>query len=267
MTIERQALADLEHENLIAVFAGLASRLPGGVVSRHAGLVGALTGFPAREFNQILVDGDGVTVGALTDALEVARSRPAPWVLHLREGLDDDVAALAADLGLVRSSPKPTMPGLALADARGVALGLGAKAAESGFRIVRAADETVVGDHARVVAEAFEMPEEAARFLLGDEPWLQPGIAIYTGYLDGVPVVAGLGARTGPTIGVYNIATVEAARRRGYGEAMTRRVIADGVVDGASAAILQSSTMGRKVYERLGFELVVEYSGWMDAAR
>jgi GNAT superfamily N-acetyltransferase len=264
MTADRRELAALEHANLIESFAMIASRLPDGVVRRRGGFAALLSGFPARQFNQILVEGDGVTEDALADVIAFGRSRPAPWVLHLREGIDDDVAAMAADMGLVRSSPEPTMPGLALADARGAMRR--ARPLSAGLEIVRAADDTVIGDHARVMAEAFEMPEKAARFLLGDELWLQPHVAIYTGYLDGAPVAGGLGLRSGPTIGVYNIATVEAARRRGYGEAITRRVIADGVADGASVAILQSSTMGRMVYERIGFELVVEYSGWVETA-
>jgi ribosomal protein S18 acetylase RimI-like enzyme len=264
MAADHLQLAAFEHENLIAAFAGIASRVPGGVVRHGDGFAALLTGFPARQFNQILVEGERPTEVGLADVIAVGRSGPSPWVLHLREGIDDDVAAMAAGLGLVRLSPEPTMPGLALADARGALLG--APPVPSGLEIVRAADDVAAGDHARVAAEAFEMPEAAVRFLLADAPWLQPDVALYTGYLDGEAVVAGLGVRSGPTIGVYNIATVEAARRRGYGEAMTRRVIADGVADGASVAILQSSALGRRVYERIGFELVVEYTGWVETA-
>jgi hypothetical protein len=49
----------------------------------------------------------------------------------------------------------------------------------------------------------------------------RPEATVYVGYTDGQPVSTGLGIRTGRTIGVYNIATIEAARRRGYGAAMT----------------------------------------------
>jgi GNAT superfamily N-acetyltransferase len=53
-------------------------------------------------------------------------------------------------------------------------------------------------------------------------------------------------------VGVYNVATIEPARRRGYGAALTRRAIAEGRRRGAGVAILQSSTMGRPVYEAIG---------------
>ena len=89
---------------------------------------------------------------------------------------------------------------------------------------------------------------------------------MYVGYTDGEPVSSGLGMLTGRTIGVYNIATVDRARRRGYGAAMTSRVVADGVAAGADVAILQASDMGRPIYERLGFRTVVEYVGWVDPA-
>jgi predicted GNAT family acetyltransferase len=70
-------------------------------------------------------------------------------------------------------------------------------------------------------------------------------------------VTTGFGVRTGNTIGVYNIATLEMARRRGYGAAMTARVVADGAADGCDVAILQASEMGRPIYERLGFRTVI----------
>jgi GNAT superfamily N-acetyltransferase len=87
----------------------------------------------------------------------------------------------------------------------------------------------------------------------------RPESVVYVGYLDGSPVVSGLGWRSGRTIGVYSIATVESARRRGFGAAMVARVVADGATAGCDVAALQASEMGRPIYERLGFRTVVRY--------
>jgi GNAT superfamily N-acetyltransferase len=92
----------------------------------------------------------------------------------------------------------------------------------------------------------------------------KPECVVYVGYAHGDPVVSGLGWRTGRTIGVYSIATIESARRRGYGAAMTARVVADGVVAGCDVAALQASEIGRPIYERLGFRTVVRYVAYID---
>ena len=88
--------------------------------------------------------------------------------------------------------------------------------------------------------------------------------AMYVGYADGHPVVSGLRWQTGRTVGVYSIATVRSARRRGYGAAMTARIVADGVATGCDVAILQASDMGRPIYERLGFRTVVHYRAYTE---
>ena len=59
-------------------------------------------------------------------------------------------------------------------------------------------------------------------------------------------------------VAIYNVATVPAARRRGAGAAVTAAAMADAQVDGARWAILETSEMGRSVYERLGFRRVAE---------
>ncbi len=264
ISADRARLSALEHENLIEAWSGIAARVPGGIAWRQDGVAALLTGMGVRLFNQILVQDEAATEAALAAAVALARSRSAPWVVNLRVGDDDRAAAMAARLGLVCATSDAWMPALALSDAASAGKGHGHLPA--GLEIVRAVDAAVVADHVLVAAEAFGMPEDMVHLVLGPEAWLQPDVALYTGYLDGAPVVAGLGLRTGSTIGVYNIATVEAARRRGYGEAITRRVIADGVAAGASVAILQSSAMGRATYERIGFELVAEYSGWVEPA-
>ncbi|HEY8869615.1 MAG TPA: GNAT family N-acetyltransferase [Candidatus Limnocylindrales bacterium] len=85
------------------------------------------------------------------------------------------------------------------------------------------------------------------------------------GFADGEPVVSGMGWRTGRTVGVYSIATINSARRRGYGAAMTARVVADGVVAGCTVAARQASEMGRPIYKRLGFRTVVRYAAYIDS--
>ena len=80
-----------------------------------------------------------------------------------------------------------------------------------------------------------------------------PGMTAYVGRTDGEPCTTGFGALAEGHVGVFNIATPPAHRNRGFGTAVTSRVVADGVRGGAHAAYLQASPMGFGVYERLGF--------------
>jgi predicted GNAT family acetyltransferase len=59
-------------------------------------------------------------------------------------------------------------------------------------------------------------------------------------------------------VGIYNVATVPDARRGGFGTALTAAAMAYGLERGARWAILESSSMGMSVYERLGFRQVCE---------
>jgi len=53
--------------------------------------------------------------------------------------------------------------------------------------------------------------------------------------------------------GVFNVGTLEAARRRGLGTALTARHLRDAVERGCSTASLQSTPMAEPVYAALGF--------------
>src|SRR4029079_14705478 len=59
-------------------------------------------------------------------------------------------------------------------------------------------------------------------------------------------------------VAIYNGASVSDARRGGAGAAVTGAAIADARASGATWAILESSEMGRPVYERLGFRQVTQ---------
>ena len=59
--------------------------------------------------------------------------------------------------------------------------------------------------------------------------------------------------------GIYAVVTVDDARRRGYGAAVTRHVLHASVAAGIRIATLQASTAGKGVYERIGFRQLCRY--------
>ena len=83
--------------------------------------------------------------------------------------------------------------------------------------------------------------------------------AHFLGLLHGEPVATASLVTAGGAAGIYNVTTVEAARRRGIGAAMTVAAARHGADRGFMLATLQASTMGRPVYERLGFEFVCDF--------
>ena len=80
----------------------------------------------------------------------------------------------------------------------------------------------------------------------------------FIGLQDGEPVATTSLVTAGGAAGIYNVTTVEAARGRGIGAAMTVAAARHGASRGYTIATLQASTMGRPVYKRLGFAFVCD---------
>jgi GNAT superfamily N-acetyltransferase len=99
------------------------------------------------------------------------------------------------------------------------------------------------------------------RELFGPRLMADDRILAAVGYEDGEPVSCAAAIRSGSTVGIYAVGTIERARRRGYGRAVTWAAIDAGrsAWDG-TAAVLQSSELGLRVYESLGFEIVGHYT-------
>lgn len=120
-------------------------------------------------------------------------------------------------------------------------------------------------DYGTVVAEANDDPGERERagLLFHDRTILAPHIAAFVAYLDDAPVSCAMTLVSHGVAGVFYVATVERARRRGLGDALTRAAARAGFELGARAAWLGASDMGADLYRRIGFSdlgtTIVEY--------
>ena len=225
-------------------------QVPGSIVRSEGGVTAFGTGLPIALFNQVVATDDQATDAGFAAAVQALRQRGAPFYVVLRRGIDDRFAPLAVELGL--RLEEGILPGMAL-----YPIPESSASVPDGHEIRRIHDPAGLDDHVRALAEGFGAPEPMVRPWIGEDLWLREGCAVYVGYTDGRPVSSGSGVRTGRTIGVYSIATTPDARRRGYGAAMSERVVADGAAVGCDVAILQASDMGRPIYERLGFRTVI----------
>ena len=261
-------LAALEHENLVAALSMMGRNIEDAVVRHEHGIALIATGLPVRLFNQALVEADDPTPATVGEAVAVLREHGGPFVVNLRVGTDDGIIPVTAGLGLAPISAGPWMPGMALHPLPGQATQASARAptetTEAGHDIRKVTDVAGLEDHIRAGAAGFEMPEALLRRTMGGSLAAGDDVAVYVAYDDDRPVGSGLGFRTGRVIGVYNIATVPWARKRGFGVAMTARIVADGAALGCDVAVLQASEMGYPIYERLGFRTVVRYMGYGD---
>lgn len=122
-------------------------------------------------------------------------------------------------------------------------------------------------DWGALTIEAFEMEDRLGAAMGACEATIPSGIfedqPRYTGYLDGEPVAVSSLVMTDDVAGIYAVATLPQARKRGIGRAMTLHAMAEGKRRGASTSVLQATDMGRPVYERIGFRTVFDYQTYL----
>ncbi|HEX5013491.1 MAG TPA: GNAT family N-acetyltransferase [Candidatus Limnocylindrales bacterium] len=153
--------------------------------------------------------------------------------------------------------PDGVAPGMAMS-----LEGWSAPPAPDGLDIEQTLDAASFHDAIEVMFEGFEMPSDAQP--LFEERFRDYSVGsravqrTYVARVDGRPVATSLGYTLDGIVTIYNVATVPEARRRGFGAAVTAAAMADAQTAGATWAILETSDIGRSVYERLGFRHVAD---------
>lgn len=120
-----------------------------------------------------------------------------------------------------------------------------------------ASNENELQHFADVAAEAFKVPQNVMRTYYGQAGELSFSkhhpIRLYIGYWEDKPVVTCILYREKDMAGIYSVATVPYARRRGFGTALTLAALEDARQEGLLLAGLQATEKGKSVYEQIGF--------------
>jgi len=206
------------------------------------------TGSPVAFFNPVFQVGATKDAGEfVAKALEFYAARGVPFLLRSRDELSPSMADAATAAGLTDDPATPVM----VLDPIPDPLPETPEAAQAlEIRDVGPAD---LAAYSGVISEAFSMPADMVERYFGPKVWQADGITGFLGLLDGQPVATSALILSDGVAGVYNVGTVEAQRKRGYGEALTWAAIAAGRAAGCATSILQASPLGRPVYERMGF--------------
>lgn len=251
---------DAIEANLVATWAAFAC-LPQAEVVDRPELARLLTGEPFAVSNGIFRArlggaGDSGSVdesidGAIDEAIEPFRRRGLPfsWLVGPGSRPPDLGERLAArGLRFLGSWPGMAIDLDRLDDP---------PALPSGVTVERVASEAALGEWTEVFARGFSMPEGVGDFfrrafvLLGlDES--RP-LQHFLARVDGEPAACSSVSLADGVAGIYNVATLPAARNRGLGSVVSTLPLHVGRASGSRLAILHATDMAVNVYRRLGF--------------
>lgn len=238
------------NENFQFAFEKAAEYAPDGAIARFDPVTVTSTGTDITSFNRIFTIG-GRTPEAIEAAVEWMHDRGDPFWLTTTDERRAEVEAVASSLDLVDAGV--SQPGMVLRSLDGI------PAPSSEASIERVTDEDDLEELVPVFADVFDVPHDVTETLIPPSVLDDATYELLVGRIDGRCVSCGTLLQRDGVAGVYSIATVEDHRGRGIGTDMTWEVLRAGRESGCQIGVLQSSEMGYPVYEKMGFEPVVDY--------
>jgi ribosomal protein S18 acetylase RimI-like enzyme len=244
-------------DNLRQSFRVLADGRPHGRVLELPGVSIASLGVTFQMFNGAFFSEPVETETVLEERLRCARDyfaaqalRWSFWICEdwLSPGVRRKLSRACETMGLRLSSE---MPGLAAERLRHPARAL----PTIDFR--RVDSPQTLDDFRGLGATCFRVPIAWFSEVFDVSVAASQPFVCWVGYCDGEPVATAATVSGQGITGLYNVATAPAFRRRGYGEAITRHAIDTAVREsGSTRIVLQSTSEGLRLYQRIGFQPV-----------
>jgi GNAT superfamily N-acetyltransferase len=244
--------ADLAAQALHSALRLIVRAMPGMRVEPAGGGVYRLvTGMPVVTLNGVFTEAEHPDEARVAAAAAQMTGLDLPWCIQFRGEPGPEAGKLARQHGLAGRAVIPLML------LRGA---LGQRARESALSRVRLMSAAEQPGFAASLAAGFEIPLETLGPFTAPEFLAAPGVVPYLAEEDGQVVSVGLGLFSGEFAGVFNIATLPDFRGRGYGRAVTQRIVTDGIARGAHLAYLQPSPPGYPIYASMGFRTVENWT-------
>ena len=101
------------------------------------------------------------------------------------------------------------------------------------------------------------------RSMLNSASLRSSGFVACTGWVSGSAVATSGLYVSGSVGGIFGVSTIQRARGRGYGAAMTWAAIREGLSRGCDLFSLQASNMGFPLYHRMGFRRIFDIEEWV----
>ena len=251
-----QRLIEAADKNFIGSYRKLVEHSPGGETREFRGVFAFVTGLPIGMFNGCIVTRPAAYED-VTAALDWVAERDVPYRLWIHEELPDGLAQTMRERGMEPHSW--LVPQMVLVQPPEP------PASAPGVTVRSVSDGRSLDEYRQVYVED-GTSEDVARRLFSDSFAADPDVELMLASLDGRAVGTSLAIRTDEIAGVYAVATLSDARRRGVGTAATWAAVAAGRAWGCDTVVLQASEMGFPVYRAMGFRTVVRYAVFRPSA-
>jgi hypothetical protein len=197
------------------------------------------------------VDAEDFVAGAQ----EFFAQRGRRFSIWLRAGqdADSDLAAAAEGAGFQAVYEMPEML---------LGAPLATEPLPAGAELRRLTDPEQAPDFWRVAKAAYAsngFPPEVFAGYTRHEGLLAESVAAFVAYLDGEPASIAMTIVNNGVAGIYWVGSLERARGKGLGRAVTVAASNAGFALGAEIASLQASPMGKPIYLKMGYEPAYDY--------
>lgn len=244
--------------NMIAFWSAY-GRASGSTLQETADVVWFYTGIQVPLFNGVLFarltpNGVKATLDSLQARID-EQGAPALWWVG-PQSKPDNLGSLLEEHGLQLAGEIPGMAiNLALVDNKPETI--------ANLTIQKATNAEMQGLWARTAAVGTGFSDVATDAMARLEATLtDPQYKAqhrYIGFLGGTPVATSALVLDSGVAGIYAVATIPEARRKGIGRMMTVMPLLEARQIDYRVGILQASSMGYSIYKRIGFREVCKY--------